>query len=218
MQAQQLAVLFGLAGAAFSLSMVLPQAALIWRDRSYAGVSLGSWLLLTLTASTWAGFALRTGNVALGLGNTSFLLACWWVLVAASRADGYPSPRTAFMALVVLTADLLAFLTGLAAPLGLVVIIGVAASFVRTPQVIRSYQTWRASGPSEVSRTSLWIGFAGNCSWTLHGILRGDPFVTLSAGCGTAVAASIITVELAAQRRRIVLPESLDPELERGAA
>jgi len=38
MQAQQLAVLFGLAGAAFSLSMVLPQAALIWRDRSYAGV------------------------------------------------------------------------------------------------------------------------------------------------------------------------------------
>ena len=217
MHAEQLAVLLGAAGAMFSLSMVLPQALTIWRDRSYVGVSLGSWLLLTLTASTWAGFALRTENVALGVGNTTFLLACWWVLIATLRADGYPTPRTPLMVVLVLAGDSLAFLTGLAAPLGLVVVAGVASSLVRIPQVVRSFQTWQTAGPSEVSRTSLWIGFAGNCSWTLHGVMRGDPFVTLSAAVGMAVAATVIAFELAALRRRAALPMSLAAQPERDA-
>jgi uncharacterized protein with PQ loop repeat len=197
-----MAVFAAAVGAALSLSMTVPQVTVIWRDRSYAGVSVGAWMLLTLTASTWAGFSLRTGNAALGVGNVLFLLACWCLVLVTLRADRFPATRTVLTVLGSLLASGGAVLAGLRAPLVVVVVIGVAASFVRLPQVVQSFRTWSGAAPTEVSMMSLWIGFIGNCSWVLHGVFRADPFVTVAAALGLLVAGAIIGLELAAERQR----------------
>lgn len=206
MSPEALAIVFGGVGALLSLSMTVPQATTIWRSRSYEGVSIGSWMLLTLTASTWAGFSVRTANVSLGVGNAAFLLACWCIILATLRADGYPFPKSGIVITAGLTAALAAVAAGLWAPLVVVVSGGVAASFVRTPQVAKSFRTWTGTGPSDISLMSLWIGFAGNWCWTLHGVFRADPFVTMAAAIGMLVAGLIIGLEVATHRRRKSAP------------
>ena len=202
MSVETLAAVVGACGAVLSLSMAAPQAVRIWHDRSYVGVSLLSWMLLSVTVSIWAGFSIRTRNPSLGAGNTTFLLACWCVILATLRADGYPRPRTVAVASGSALGAAGAVAIGFAGPLALVAVLTIVTSFVRVPQIVRSFGTWTMSGPSEISMLSLWIGFAGNCCWTLHGVFRADPLVTLVAALGALVAGCIIALELAAARRR----------------
>lgn len=191
----------GFLGALLSLTMVVPQARLIWRDRLYVGVSINSWALLSMAAGTWFGFAVRTGNAALGAGNALMLFSCWWVILGSLRADGYPPRRTFLVTATCWVGAAATVALGLFAP-GLVVAIGITASLVRVPQVLDSWRTLRAGTLSEVSAASLWIGLAGNCCWTLHGTLIGDPLVAVCAGLGLVVSATIVALERLAALRR----------------
>jgi uncharacterized protein with PQ loop repeat len=167
-----LTMAIGLVASTLSLSMTMPQAMRIWRDRSATGVSTVTWMLFCVTFSQWIGYTLREGIWIAFAGNVLALITAISTLVGIHRAN--PRRHDLSFGVLLFAAIGSAMLIGHNAPLGVVIVMQFAAVLVRMPQVFASFRTWRTRRHSEVSRTAWWLGLASAGAWTIYGITLPD--------------------------------------------
>ena len=197
-----LAVALGTIGTMLSLAMTIPQGVVIWRDRSLEGVSVTAWAVLILTLSLWLGFAWRTGNVTMVVGNLVALGVCFWIAAGGVRARGY-RPAWVWGTILVIAVEVsVAVLVGYLARGLLIDLLLPATALTWLPQVFRSARTAIAGSASEVSRASLAMGIAANLAWTLHGVVLPDVMIAIASFVQVVVIACVLLLEVVAGRRR----------------
>jgi len=188
-------------GTLLGLSMALPQALVIWRDRSYVGVSRSMWILQMLVWAGWIAYGVRSADPVIAATNTLNVLTCFVLIVGVLRADG----RTAFASLWLV--GLLALGAGASAfaalaPLSIVIALLLAGALARTSQVWSSIVTWRSARASEVSTTTWWVSLATGICFLVYGLLHPAPAVAVSSAILVVTAVAVLRLERAASRRR----------------
>ena len=199
---------FGILGAGLTLWMAVPQAWVIWRDRSALGVSSATWFLVCLSFSLWIGYSIRVGNEVILGSNILSVGAASAVMIGLTRVGGGEHTLGSWPLTALATGCVALTVIGMFGPLYLVAVLLVSAVFVRAPQLVRSVRTYRAVAASEVSRASWWLSLLGGACWTVHGALRPDRNILL-ASIGVAVlSAAVLGFEYAAERGRRLIPMS----------
>jgi len=172
------AILIGFVGSILTISMAVPQAVKVWRDRSGTGVSLPTWTLMLFVYALWLGYALRVGDVASYTANI-LSLATQIALIAGLLVYQPPAHRSLFSA-GTLAASLAFGVIGYFAPMPVLWTFMAVGMVVRLPQALKSIRTWRNHGASEVSVSTWVIGLIAGTCWMLHGIFMPDPTFTIT--------------------------------------
>jgi uncharacterized protein with PQ loop repeat len=194
------ALLAGFIAALCTIIMVIPQSWKVWRDRSGVGVSLLTWVMFLCTYAMWFGYSIRTGNVASTTSNifTNTLLVL--LVLGLLRAD---NRRGAIrLGAGIYSLAVLFFVIGILFPMPIVLILMLAATIIRIPQVTKSFRTMRDVTPSEVSTLTWWIGIGASVAWVIHGILLPDVLFVITSAVAFVLAIGVLVPEYIAQARR----------------
>ena len=200
------ALIAGFVAALCTISMVIPQAWKVWRDKSGVGVSLLTWAMFLCTYAMWFGYCIRTGNVAGTISNifTNAIL----VVLVLGLLRAKDSTTSAGVGAGSYAVAVLFFVIGILFPMPIVLTLMLAATIIRVPQVAKSFRTMRDVTPSEVSILTWWIGICASTSWVIHGLLLPDVLFVITSGVAFFLAIGVLVPEYIAQARRarLVLP------------
>jgi uncharacterized protein with PQ loop repeat len=94
------------------------------------------------------------------------------------------------------------FVIGILFPMPLVLILMLAATIIRIPQVTKSFRTMRDASPSEVSILTWWIGICASIAWVIHGLLLPDSLFVITSAVAFVLAIGVIVPEYIARARR----------------
>jgi uncharacterized protein with PQ loop repeat len=194
------ALLAGFIAALCTIIMVIPQTLKVWRDKSGVGVSLLTWVMFLWTYAMWFGYSIRTGNVASTASNiftNTLLIILVLGLLRAENSQGVVRLGAGIYSLTVFF-----FVIGILFPMPLVLILMLAATIIRIPQVTKSFRTMRNASPSEVSILTWWIGICASIAWVTHGILLPDVLFVITSGVAIVLAIGVLVPEYIAQARR----------------
>ena len=200
MSEHTVALIAGFVAALCTISMVIPQARKVWRDKSGVGVSLLTWAMFLCTYAMWFGYCIRTGNVAGTISNiftNTILIVLVLGLLRAKDSTASASVGAGIYALAVLF-----FVIGILFPMPIVLTLMLAATIIRVPQVAKSFKTMRDVTPSEVSILTWWIGICASTAWVIHGLLLPDVLFVITSGVAFVLAIGVIVPEYIAQARR----------------
>ena len=208
MSEHTVALIAGFIAALCTISMVIPQARKVWRDKSGVGVSLLTWAMFLCTYAMWFGYCIRTGNVAGTISNiftNTILIVLVLGLLRAKDSTASASVGVGIYALAGLF-----FVIGILFPMPIVLTLMLAATIIRVPQVAKSFKTMRDVTPSEVSILTWWIGICASTAWVIHGLLLPDVLFVITSGVAFVLAIGVIVPEYIAQARRarLALPSS----------
>jgi uncharacterized protein with PQ loop repeat len=208
MSEHTVALIAGFVAALCTISMVIPQARKVWRDKSGVGVSLLTWAMFLCTYAMWFGYCIRTGNVAGTISNiftNTILIVLVLGLLRATDSMASAGVGAGIYALAVLF-----FVIGILFPMPIVLTLMLAATIIRVPQVAKSFRTMRDVTPSEVSILTWWIGICASTAWVIHGLLLPDVLFVITSGVAFVLAIGVIVPEYIAQARRAraALPSS----------
>ena len=192
-----LAILAGSIGGLFTMSMAVPQAWTIWRDRSRVGVSELTWWLFCMSFCLWIGYTIREANTIVAISNFCALATGIVLLAGIYRAD--PRTRSPYGVVGIgLVVGVTLVGGGLRAPLLMVFPLLMAAGLVRVPQMHRSLRTWREGTSTEVSVLTWWASLAAGVCWTIHGLLWPDVAVVVVSISAVVISAFVLAFEYAA--------------------
>ncbi len=200
MSEHTVALIAGFVAALCTISMVIPQARKVWRDKSGVGVSLLTWAMFLCTYAMWFGYCIRTGNVAGTISNiftNTILIVLVLGLLRAKDSTASAGVGAGIYALAVLF-----FVIGILFPMPIVLTLMLAATIIRVPQVAKSFKTMRDVTPSEVSILTWWIGICASTAWVIHGLLLPDVLFVITSGVAFVLAIGVIVPEYIAQARR----------------
>ena len=200
MEQHSVALLAGFIAALCTIIMVIPQTLKVWRDKSGVGVSLLTWVMFLWTYAMWFGYSIRTGNVASTASNiftNTLLIILVLGLLRAENSQGAVRLGAGIYSLTVFF-----FVIGILFPMPLVLILMLAATIIRIPQVTKSFKTMRNASPSEVSILTWWIGICASIAWVIHGILLPDVLFVITSGVAFVLAIGVLVPEYIAQARR----------------
>ncbi len=200
MEQHSVALLAGFIAALCTIIMVIPQTLKVWRDKSGVGVSLLTWVMFLWTYAMWFGYSIRTGNVASTASNiftNTLLIILVLGLLRAENSQGAIRLGAGIYSLTVFF-----FVIGILFPMPLVLILMLAATIIRIPQVTKSFRTMRNASPSEVSILTWWIGICASIAWVIHGILLPDILFVITSGVAIVLAIGVLAPEYIAQARR----------------
>lgn len=190
-----LATGLGVVAIVLSLSMAVPQAIVIWRDRSTVGVSVATFVLFSLTFSAWVGYSLRSGNQVVLAANVLSITTAALLLLGTLRAEGWPRPRSIVAPLVLLSAWVVLAVHGNQAPVAAVAPVLLAGSLVRVPQIVASARSAAAGSATDVSLPTWWVSFASGWFWFGHAVLVGDVLVAISAVVIVLTSGAVLALE-----------------------
>jgi uncharacterized protein with PQ loop repeat len=177
-----------------SIAFAWPQAVRARRAHDVSGISAPSTLLLVLTSTTWLGYGLAIGDLAVIAGNGVALTAAAVTLAVLIRRDAVGDapllPLVAAWAVVL--ASLLAAATALgwgSAPVGMFgAVLGISMTIP---------QAWRASrghGTGGVSLLTHLLLMAVMATWLLYGLLVADPVIWIPNVLGVTVVGTVVAV------------------------
>ena len=200
MSQHTIALLAGFVAALCTVTMVIPQAWKVWRDNSSIGVSLLTWAMFLCTYAMWFGYCIRTGNVAGTISNifTNTILGVL-VLGLLRAKDSTASTR---VGVGIYALAVLFFVIGILFPMPIVLILMLAATIIRIPQVTKSFRTMRDVSPSEVSILTWWIGIGASVAWIVHGLYLPDVLFVITSGVALVMAIGVLVPEYIASARR----------------
>ncbi len=200
MSEHTVALIAGFIAALCTISMVIPQAHKVWRDKSGIGVSLLTWAMFLCTYAMWFGYCIRSGNVAGTISNifTNTIL-CVLVLGLLRAKD---STTSAGIGVGIYVLAVVFFIIGILFPMPIVLTLMLAATIIRVPQVAKSFRTMRDVTPSEVSILTWWIGICASTAWVIHGILLPDYLFVITSGVAFVLAIGVLVPEYVAKARR----------------
>ncbi len=190
--------LIGLAASTCVIVNGIPQAAKIWRTGSAAGVSVPMWILFYGLLCLWLGYGIRVGNLTLIVANVGTMATSTAVLVAIARSRGRN------LALVVAgIAALSAVLVTIAlvAPVAVLAVVFFAATGLTWIQTVKSIQTWRTHGHSNVSLSAFYLRAAANALWIVQTVFTGDRLLLFVSILTLSGAVSVIVFELLIRRQ-----------------
>ena len=200
MEQHSVALLAGFIAALCTIIMVIPQTLKVWHDKSGVGVSLLTWVMFLWTYAMWFGYSIRTGNVASTASNiftNTLLIILVLGLLRAENSQGVVRLGAGIYSLTVFF-----FVIGILFPMPIVLILMLAATIIRIPQVTKSFRTMRNASPSEVSILTWWIGICASIAWVIHGILLPDVLFVITSGVAFVLAIGVLVPEYIAQARR----------------
>lgn len=188
------AILIGAFGGILTISMAVPQAVRVWRDKSGVGVSLMSWCLFLFVYFLWLGYALRVMDVA------SFTTNILSIITQVALLAGlfvYEAPKNRVGVIAAVIAGSIVFgIAGYTLPMPLLWVLMLLGMSVRLPQAIKSYKTWRDRSASEVSVTTWTLGLISALCWMLHGIFMPDSTFVITSATASLLSIAVITFEL----------------------
>jgi lipid-A-disaccharide synthase-like uncharacterized protein len=88
------------------------------------------------------------------------------------------------------------------APLAIVAVLVLIGALFRAPQVLASARTFRDSRHSDVALATWVASLMSGGLWLVHGLLRPDPLIALTATSNVVMSVAVITLEISARRRR----------------
>ena len=200
MSEHTVALIAGFVAALCTISMVIPQARKVWRDKSGVGVSLLTWAMFLCTYAMWFGYCIRTGNVAGTISNIFTNTILIVLVLGLLRAKDSTAPTSVGVGIYALA--VLFFVIGILFPMPVVLTLMLAATIIRVPQVAKSFTTMRDVTPSEVSILTWWIGICASTAWVIHGLLLPDVLFVITSGVAFVLAIGVIVPEYIAQARR----------------
>lgn len=167
-----IADLLGYLGSLLLTVMALPQLIAIMKNGT-AGVSLPSWLLLTISALMWLVYGIQTQTMPNVVGNIAAVIAAGLVVAALVRSKrdvplwfGLP---------IVLGAVVVCGLLLLLIPAAAIAAVGTLVAIAsRYPQVLGSWSAMRNRELTNVSRRTWAICVAGGLLWVGYGVLAAD--------------------------------------------
>jgi len=197
-----LGVATGVAATIISCAIALPQTLRIWRLRSYRGVSVLMWALLSVGMSTWIGYGYLRGNYTLAIANTVTTGQALLLLLGVARASSLPSLRKFGIGAVLALACVTTITIGYLSPPVLVAALLATPPFIRLGQIGTSWRNARTRAASDVSIWTWSLMLVTSALWTLHGVFVADPLVaglSLIAALGAVV---VVGLEVTNRRRR----------------
>jgi len=202
------ALIAGFLAALCTITMVIPQAWKVWRDKSGVGVSLLTWAMFQCTYAMWFGYSIRSGNVASTTSNIFTNTILIVLVLGLLRAKDSTASIGVGVSIYALAA--LFFVIGILFPMPIVLTLMLAATIIRVPQIAKSFRTMRDVTPSEVSILTWWIGICASTSWVIHGLLLPDVLFVITSGVAFVLAIGVLVPEYIAQARRarLALPAS----------
>ena len=185
--------LFGLTAAVLSGTFPLGQVAHIAKNRTVAGLSDTSWLLLTLTFATWLTWGTLQHDPYLTWTNAASLTGAIYVLWKIHHTTPIPAHRLAGAALCVTTA----FATQkLAGTTGAIISVYTITALIRTRQ---QHTTKTATDLGGITLTPWAISTLAQTAWLAHGIGAHKPI--LIAHAPFAIATNIALMTTITKRR-----------------
>jgi uncharacterized protein with PQ loop repeat len=202
--------LVGFLGGAIGLAISAPQIVRIIRSRSQVGVSLFSWLVYTLSVSSWAAWGFRNHSPSQVV--TNFIAACLtgylaWLLLRTRLKGKVPLPAfSAALVLLVLVSACEVLITTEPEPIVDVILALFLTS--RVPQVVTSYRSFRLARRTVVSLTTYVMSGLSAVCWILYGILSGVLVITIFSAVVLGLSILILVFELLAIKRADALDAS----------
>jgi len=182
---------FTVAAVAANTVFVWPQAWRLFRDRSAAGVSPGTWTISVVLFSVWSAYAASIGFWALLGANVSCLVAAVLVMYAGTR-----SGWSRWWAALGAAGVTLAAAAGFLAPVLLAVVMTGAGVALRIPQLLLLVRSKSVAG---VSATTWLLSGATAACWLVVSASRGATAVIVANS--TALAATLVLLGVLCARR-----------------
>lgn len=190
----------GILAAIIDLTMSIPQAWKLHKNKNAQGVSLTTWAVLYTTLLGWGTYGYTHQSIGLSIGFTIGAIT-----IATLILPSILNYQKATLTKKLLTlAGIPAFTIPLiiTAPPLITAVFLFLLTFNRIPQIIKSYRTYKNHTPTNVSILTWSMGFTANLSWLTYGILRNDPAIIAVTIPALFYDSTILTLEKLSQRKQ----------------
>jgi uncharacterized protein with PQ loop repeat len=207
MTLHDLAILSGYAGAAFGVSMVIPQISRTFRNRTLGGVSAVSWSLSAIGCLCWLLYGVRRPELPQIPGNVLIVIGAS-VIVLAVPSHVPTARRAVYLGATGLGISVLAFSVPPTVLGYLAFAIGLVSAW---PQTLESIARARRGEPSAVSIGAWLLRGTAQVCWLGYALVMHDLTVTIAAAVTLTSAAILVAAE---QRRQATFAaRTLEPAL-----
>lgn len=191
----------GIIAAGIDLSMSVPQAWRIHKNKNADGVSLITWAVLYTTLIGWGTYGYVNNSVGLSLGFTIGAITIGGLILTSVLKYQNANMLKRILVIAGIPAFTILFILFMHPVVTAVFLF--LLTFNRVPQIIKSYKNWKTSTPTNVSLATWTMGLLANLSWMTYGILRNDPTIIAVTIPALFYDTTIITFETLNTKNRL---------------